>query len=98
MYSVYQRYVISEACKAAGLDPIRVLSESTAAALSSIATMDTSNKDYNILVIDIGGGTTDVTLLNYSNQQYNIISINGNNFLGGEDIDNELSEFISKKL
>ena len=97
MYSAYQKSIIKEAAVSAGLKPIRVLSESTAAAIS------TTSKEFfdikkHILVIDIGGGTTDVSLLSYSKNNHILISINGDNLLGGEDIDDSLTQDLYKKF
>jgi molecular chaperone DnaK (HSP70) len=102
-YNDSQREIIKDCCEKAKLNVLRIINEPTAAALSytSNKLSNLSNlKDETILVFDSGGGTTDLSLLtmDYSNQVYEVKSVVGNNFLGGEDITELLTEHFSKKL
>ena len=88
-----QRQATRDSAIIAGLDPVRIINEPTAAALAygfqerSVFDKET---DKNILVCDIGGGTTDISLLNISNGVFEVLGSCGNTHLGGVDIDNAL--------
>nr|AAO17017.1 Putative heat shock 70 KD protein, mitochondrial precursor [Oryza sativa Japonica Group] len=85
-----QRQATKDAGRIAGLDVQRIINEPTAAALS----YGTNNKEGLIAVFDLGGGTFDVSILEISNGVFEVKATNGDTFLGGEDFDNTLLEFL----
>lgn len=85
-----QRQATKDAGRIAGLDVQRIINEPTAAALSYGLT----NKEGLIAVFDLGGGTFDVSILEISNGVFEVKATNGDTFLGGEDFDNTLLEFL----
>ncbi|CAO2815804.1 unnamed protein product [Amaranthus hypochondriacus] len=85
-----QRQATKDAGRIAGLDVQRIINEPTAAALSYGST----NKEGLIAVFDLGGGTFDVSILEISNGVFEVKATNGDTFLGGEDFDNTLLEFL----
>ncbi|CAD5330252.1 unnamed protein product [Arabidopsis thaliana] len=82
-----QRQATKDAGKIAGLDVQRIINEPTAAALS----YGMNNKEGVIAVFDLGGGTFDVSILEISS---GVKATNGDTFLGGEDFDNTLLEYL----
>ncbi|MDA3877853.1 MAG: molecular chaperone DnaK [Halothiobacillus sp.] len=92
-----QRQATKDAGRIAGLDVKRIINEPTAAALAyGIDKKD--NKDHKIAVYDLGGGTFDVSIIEVANidgeKQFEVLSTNGDTFLGGEDFDNRLIDFL----
>ncbi|KAK8956990.1 hypothetical protein KSP39_PZI000111 [Platanthera zijinensis] len=85
-----QRQATKDAGKIAGLDVLRIINEPTAAALS----YGMNNKEGLIAVFDLGGGTFDVSVLEISNGVFEVKATNGDTFLGGEDFDNALLEYL----
>ncbi|GAB2218015.1 hypothetical protein Droror1_Dr00001230 [Drosera rotundifolia] len=85
-----QRQATKDAGRIAGLDVQRIINEPTAAALS----YGLSNKEGLIAVFDLGGGTFDVSILEISSGVFEVKATNGDTFLGGEDFDNALLEFL----
>ncbi|XP_026419015.1 heat shock 70 kDa protein, mitochondrial-like isoform X2 [Papaver somniferum] len=85
-----QRQATKDAGRIAGLDVLRIINEPTAAALS----YGLNNKEGLIAVFDLGGGTFDVSILEISNGVFEVKATNGDTFLGGEDFDNTLLEFL----
>ncbi|KAF2312266.1 hypothetical protein GH714_029613 [Hevea brasiliensis] len=85
-----QRQATKDAGRIAGLDVQRIINEPTAAALS----YGMNNKEGLIAVFDLGGGTFDVSILEISNGVFEVKATNGDTFLGGEDFDNALLEFL----
>ncbi|CAN6323494.1 unnamed protein product [Urochloa humidicola] len=85
-----QRQATKDAGRIAGLDVERIINEPTAAALS----YGMNNKEGLIAVFDLGGGTFDVSILEISNGVFEVKATNGDTFLGGEDFDNTLLEFL----
>lgn len=77
-----QRNSVITSCKLAKLDCIRLINEPTAAALAYGLQF---HDDVNILVFDIGGGTTDISILNIDDGIFEVLSTYGDNFLGGEN-------------
>lgn len=95
-----QRQIIKNCVEDTGLSVERILNEPTAAALAyGINDGLKKDKTENVLVIDCGGGTTDVSLLcmDYNEQMFEVITVNGNNFLGGEDLTQNLLHNIADK-
>lgn len=92
-----QRQATKDAGKIAGLDVKRIINEPTAAALAY--GMDKKG-DSTIAVYDLGGGTFDVSIIEIADvdgeQQFEVLATNGDTFLGGEDFDNALIEYLVK--
>ena len=91
-----QRKATMEAGQIAGLDVKRIINEPTAAALAY--GIDKSDKDMNIVVYDIGGGTSDVSVLNFGGGVFEVISTNGDSHLGGEDFDQAIVNWIVEEF
>ena len=92
-----QRQATKDAGKIAGLEVLRIINEPTAAALAF--GMDKADKkDKKIAVYDLGGGTFDVSIIEIANLdgefQFEVLSTNGDTFLGGEDFDQRIMDFI----
>ena len=87
-----QRKATMEAGTIAGLDVKRIINEPTAAALAY--GIDKADKDMNIVVYDIGGGTSDVSVLNFGAGVFEVISTNGDSHLGGEDFDQAIVNWL----
>lgn len=87
-----QRQATKDAGKIAGLDVLRIINEPTAAAL---AYGIDKTKEHTILVFDFGGGTFDVSILELSDGVFEVKSTNGDNRLGGDDIDDIIIDFIA---
>lgn len=90
-----QRNHILDACRTANIHPLRVLNEPTAAALAY--TRDNDKNSCQVLVIDCGGGTTDMSLVSIDTEEsvYQVMQIEGEAFLGGEDLTQMLCTWIS---
>ncbi|CAJ1945806.1 unnamed protein product [Cylindrotheca closterium] len=86
-----QRQATKDAGTIAGLKVERVINEPTAAAIAY--GLDKQDREENILVFDLGGGTFDVTLLSIDNGVFEVRATSGNTHLGGEDFDQRLMEF-----
>lgn len=91
-----QRQATKDAGKIAGLEVKRIINEPTAAALAY--GMDKSKGDKKIAVYDLGGGTFDVSIIEIADvdgeMQFEVLSTNGDTFLGGEDFDNRLIDYL----
>lgn len=91
-----QRQATKDAGRIAGLDVKRIINEPTAAALAY--GMDKSKKDSTVVVYDLGGGTFDVSVIEIAGvdgeSQFEVLATNGDTFLGGEDFDNLLIDYI----
>ncbi|HYE21073.1 MAG TPA: molecular chaperone DnaK [Tepidisphaeraceae bacterium] len=90
-----QRKATKDAGEIAGLKVLRVLPEPTAAALAY--GLD-KKKNEKILVFDLGGGTFDVSILDVGDGVFEVLSINGNTHLGGDDFDEELINFLAEEF
>ena len=86
-----QRQATKDAGKIAGLEVLRIINEPTAAALAC-GLGETGSK--RIAVFDLGGGTFDISILELGDGVYEVKSTNGDTYLGGEDFDNLLSEYL----
>ena len=98
----YQRTFLKECCESIGFIILRIINEPTAASLAYALDKYKNgnlNEEY-ILTFDCGGGTTDISLLHldYIDSIYEVKNTIGNNFLGGEDITNNLTNYIISKL
>jgi molecular chaperone DnaK len=95
-----QRQATKDAGKIAGLNVKRIINEPTAAALAY--GMDKKEGDRTIAVYDLGGGTFDVSIIEIADvdgeQQFEVLSTNGDTFLGGEDFDSALIEFLVEEF
>jgi molecular chaperone DnaK len=90
-----QRAATKVAGRVAGLEVMRILNEPTAAALAYGYGRSSSER---IAVYDFGGGTFDVTLLDLSNNVFEVLATAGNTFLGGDDLDLAIAERMSEVL
>ena len=91
-----QRKATIEAGQIAGINVLRIINEPTAAALAY--GVDKANKDMNIVVYDIGGGTSDVSILNFGGGVFEVISTNGDSHLGGEDFDQAIVNYLVEEF
>ncbi|MBW2416973.1 MAG: molecular chaperone DnaK [Deltaproteobacteria bacterium] len=90
-----QRQATKEAGTIAGLNVLRIINEPTAAAL---AYGFEDNQEKKIVVFDLGGGTFDVSVLRIGDGVFEVLSTNGDTFLGGEDFDNCIVEFLAESF
>src|SRR5688572_3318570 len=90
-----QRTATKNAGEIAGLKVLRVLPEPTAAALAY--GLD-KKKNEKITVFDLGGGTFDVSVLDVGEGVFEVLSINGNTHLGGDDFDEELINYVAEEF
>ena len=81
----------------AGLNVLRIINEPTAAAIA-FGLDQKFNSSKNIFIFDLGGGTFDVSILKLEHSKFEVLSINGNTHLGGEDFDNELVKYCIKEF
>ncbi|MFT6916283.1 MAG: molecular chaperone DnaK [Motiliproteus sp.] len=92
-----QRQATKDAGKIAGLNVLRIINEPTAAALAY--GMDKKRGDTTIAVYDLGGGTFDISIIEIAEvdgeHQFEVLSTNGDTFLGGEDFDLRLIEYLA---
>ncbi|WP_322902624.1 molecular chaperone DnaK [Mycoplasmopsis felis] len=91
-----QREATKIAGKIAGLDVLRIINEPTAAALAF--GLEKTDKSMKVLVYDLGGGTFDVSVLELEDGTFEVLSTSGDNHLGGDDWDNEIVKWMSKKI
>ncbi len=87
-----QRKATKDAGTIAGLNVLRIINEPTASALAYGLE---SKAEENVLVYDLGGGTFDVTVLEISDGTFEVLSTDGNAFLGGDDFDNKIVDFLN---
>ncbi|MBU0471541.1 MAG: molecular chaperone DnaK [Nanoarchaeota archaeon] len=90
-----QRQATKDAGKIAGLEVLRIINEPTAA---SLAYGIDKGHDHTILVFDFGGGTFDVSILELGDGVFEVKATNGDNQLGGDDIDKMLMDWIVKEF
>ena len=95
-----QRQATKDAGKIAGLDVKRIINEPTAAAIAF--GMDKQEGDRKIAVYDLGGGTFDISIIEIAEvdgeHQFEVLSTNGDTFLGGEDFDMALIEYLADEF
>ena len=95
-----QRQATKDAGRIAGLDVKRIINEPTAAALAY--GMDKSTGDKTIAVYDLGGGTFDISIIEIAEvdgeQQFEVLATNGDTFLGGEDFDMVLIDYLAEEF
>jgi molecular chaperone DnaK len=90
-----QRQATKDAGKIAGLEVLRIINEPTAAALAHGVDKKDSKK---IAVYDLGGGTFDITILEMDDGVFEVKSTNGDTFLGGEDFDNKIIDYLKNEI
>ncbi len=95
-----QRQATKDAGRIAGLDVKRIINEPTAAALAY--GMDKSRGDSKVVVYDLGGGTFDVSIIEIAEidgeHQFEVLATNGDTFLGGEDFDTRLIDYLTEEF
>ena len=91
-----QRQATKDAGKIAGLEVLRIINEPTAAALAYGLDKKTDSK--TIAVYDLGGGTFDISVLEIGDGVFEVKSTNGDTFLGGEDFDMRLVEYLANEF
>ncbi|HEY4291875.1 molecular chaperone DnaK [Luteibacter sp.] len=96
-----QRQATKDAGRIAGLEVKRIINEPTAAALAYGLDKTTAG-DRKIAVYDLGGGTFDVSIIEIANvdgeKQFEVLATNGNTFLGGEDFDNRVIDYLVEEF
>jgi molecular chaperone DnaK len=90
-----QRQATKDAGKIAGLDVLRIINEPTAAAL---AYGSEQPKDERIAVYDLGGGTFDISILELRGGVFDVRSTNGDTYLGGEDFDRRIIDWLAEQF
>ncbi len=91
-----QRQATKDAGAIAGLDVVRIINEPTAAALAY--GLDKAGESQKILVFDLGGGTLDVTIMDFSDGVFEVMSTSGDTALGGSDMDEALTNYVIKQF
>ncbi len=89
-----QRQATKDAGEIAGLDVVRIINEPTAASLAY--GIDKSEEELKIMVYDFGGGTLDVTIMEYGQGVFEVLSTAGDTQLGGTDMDNAIIDWIAE--
>ncbi|EQD67548.1 molecular chaperone DnaK, partial [mine drainage metagenome] len=88
-----QRQATKDAGAIAGLEVVRIINEPTAASLAY--GLDKSGKSQKILVFDLGGGTLDVTIMDFGDGVFEVVSTSGDTQLGGTDMDTAITDWIA---
>jgi molecular chaperone DnaK (HSP70) len=104
-FSVAQQKLVEQAAKMAGFATVSTLMESTAAAMAyGLSFTNTNSNDSSgkpqqqtIMVVDMGGGTTDVTIATKSKEAYQVVVTEGDARLGGDDMDQAILEFVLER-
>ena len=95
-FSDSQRQATKEAGQIAGLNVRRIVNEPTAAALAY--GVDKANKDMKIAVFDLGGGTFDLSILEFGGGVFEVLSTNGDTHLGGDDFDQVIIDWLVQEF
>ena len=93
-----QRQATKDAGRIAGLNVLRIINEPTAAALAYGLDRGKDNRSERVAVYDLGGGTFDISILELSGGVFEVKSTNGDTFLGGEDFDQRIVDYIAKRF
>jgi len=96
-FNYIQREATMEAAKLSGLNVIQIINEPTAAALSYGFKNKIKNKE-NVLVVDFGWGTYDVSLISIKGRKYNVKAVSGDTHLGGEDLTNLIIDYFIEEI
>ena len=91
-----QRQATKDAGEIAGLEVVRIINEPTAAALAY--GLDKSDKEHKVMVFDFGGGTLDVTIMEFGEGVFEVKSTSGDTALGGTDMDQMVLDFLVKEF
>ncbi|MES1198978.1 MAG: Hsp70 family protein, partial [Pseudomonadota bacterium] len=91
-----QRQATKDAGRIAGLEVLRIINEPTAAALAY--GLDKTGQNKTIAVYDLGGGTFDISILEIGDGVFEVRSTNGDTFLGGEDFDNRIVNYLADEF
>ena len=95
-FNDHQRQATKDAGTIAGLDIVRIINEPTAACLAY--GIDKKGADEKIMVFDLGGGTLDVTIMDFGGGVFQVISTSGDTQLGGTDMDKILVDYIAEEF
>jgi molecular chaperone DnaK len=93
-----QRQATKDAGRIAGLEVLRIINEPTAAALAYGIDKQQTGKGELVAVYDLGGGTFDITILELNQGVFEVKATNGDTFLGGEDFDQRLIDWLAKRF
>ena len=93
-----QRQATRDAGKLAGLDVLRIINEPTAASLAYGLDQQGGQSEPLVAVYDLGGGTFDISILRISDGVFEVLSTNGDTYLGGDDIDRSILNYWAKQL
>ncbi|MCC6334382.1 MAG: molecular chaperone DnaK [Myxococcales bacterium] len=93
-----QRQATKDAGRIAGLNVLRIINEPTAAALAYGLDKKNDGKAEKVAVYDLGGGTFDISILELSSGVFEVKSTNGDTYLGGEDFDNKVVDFLADRF
>jgi molecular chaperone DnaK len=93
-----QRQATKDAGRIAGLNVLRIINEPTAAALAYGLDKKNDGKPEKVAVYDLGGGTFDISVLELSTGVFEVKSTNGDTYLGGEDFDNRLIDWLADRF
>ncbi len=94
-FNELQRAATKTAARIAGLDVLRILNEPTAAA---VAYGQSSHGSERMAIYDLGGGTFDITLLDVSDNVFEVLATSGDSALGGDDIDTYIADWVSAQI
>ena len=93
-----QRQATKDAGRIAGLNVLRIINEPTAAALAYGIDRQKAGKSECVAVYDLGGGTFDITILELNQGVFEVKATNGDTFLGGEDFDQRIIDWLAKRF
>jgi molecular chaperone DnaK len=93
-----QRQATKDAGRIAGLNVLRIINEPTAAALAYGLDRGKDNKSERVAVYDLGGGTFDISILELNGGVFEVKSTNGDTFLGGEDFDQRIVDYVATRF
>jgi molecular chaperone DnaK len=96
-FSDAQRQATKDAGAIAGLEVVRIINEPTAACLA-YGLDKVKDKNQQVLVFDLGGGTLDVTIMDFGGGVFEVISTSGDTVLGGTDMDNSIIDYIASEF
>ncbi len=94
-FNDHQRQATKDAARIAGLEVLRVINEPTAASLAYGLDRKDNQK---VVIYDLGGGTFDISILEIENGIFHVLATNGDSFLGGEDFDNRVIDWILEEF
>lgn len=93
-----QRQATKDAGSISGMNVLRIINEPTAAAIAYGLGSNKSNKERNVMIYDLGGGTFDVSLLNIQGGVFTVKATAGDTHLGGQDFDTNLLDHCKKEF